>query len=46
MNFFVTGNELFAAGIDLKFIASTKSHGANFSRDEKISGVPSTKGVL
>ena len=33
MNFFVTGNEIFKAGIDLKFIASTKSHGANFSSD-------------
>ncbi|MBR3746022.1 MAG: hypothetical protein IKP64_10980 [Selenomonadaceae bacterium] len=31
MNFFVTGNEIFKTGIDLKFIASTKSHGANFS---------------
>ena len=33
MNFFVTGNEIFKSGIDLKFIASTKSHGVNFSRD-------------
>ncbi len=31
MNFFVTGNEIFKSGIDLQFIASTKSHGANFS---------------
>ncbi len=33
MNFFVTGNEIFKTGIDLNFIASTKSHGANFSAE-------------
>ena len=33
MNFFVTGNEIFKAGIDLNFIASSQSHGANFSCD-------------
>ena len=33
MNFFVTGGSSFKTGIDLKFISSTKSHGANFSAD-------------
>ena len=31
MNFFVTGNEIFKAGIDLKFITPAGNHGANFS---------------
>ena len=33
MNFFVTGNELFATSINLKFITPAGSHGANFSAD-------------
>ena len=33
MNFFATGGSSFKAGIDLKFIVSSKSHGANFSAD-------------
>lgn len=35
MNFFVTGNEVFKAGIDLKFVVPAGSHGANFSHDEQ-----------
>ena len=35
MNFFVTGGSAFKSGIDLNFVASNKSHGANFSHDNQ-----------